>query len=150
MDRESLISVLGAAFGIVFWICFFVFPEETMGVVSNVYNIVVTILIVLGLILLYNKVSTKEFSITSNKKKYEGQNLMSYLKNRIEQAGKQNNLIKNDPLLSPMGFIGAMRNERETLKSQTNKIAQLFNVREDIVRASIDRAYNQVYNKYIE
>jgi len=76
--------------------------------------------------------------------------LLSYLKERIENAGKQNNLMKNDPLLSPMGFIGAMGDEKEYLKTQTSKLSRQFNVSEAQIHLFIDDAYQEIYNKYIE
>jgi len=76
--------------------------------------------------------------------------LMSFLKGTIENAGIQNNPMKNDPLLSPMGFIGAMSDEKDRLKLRSAQIARDYNVTENTVRISIDKAYNQVHNKYIE
>ena len=76
--------------------------------------------------------------------------LMSFLKGTIENAGIQNNPMKNDPLLSPMGFIGAMSDEKDRLKSRSAQIARDYNVPESTVRISIEKAHSQVNNKYIE
>jgi len=76
--------------------------------------------------------------------------LMTFLKEKLETAGIQNNPMKNDPLLSPMGFIGAMSDEKDRLKSRSAQVARDYSVSENTVRMSIDKAYNQVYNKYIE
>jgi hypothetical protein len=76
--------------------------------------------------------------------------LMTFLKNRIESAGMQNNPMKNDPLLSPMGFISAMSDEKDRLKSRSSQLARDYNVTDSTVRISIDNAYNQIYNKHIE
>ena len=76
--------------------------------------------------------------------------LINFLKGRLENAGIQNNPMKNDPLLSPMGFIGAMSDEKDRLKLRSAQIARDYNVPESTVRISIEKAHSQVNNKYIE
>jgi hypothetical protein len=58
--------------------------------------------------------------------------------------------MKNDPLLSPMGFISAMSDEKDNLKTQIPKLSRQFEVREEIIRLQIDNVYQEIYDKYIE
>ncbi len=76
--------------------------------------------------------------------------LINYLKDKILKAGVQNNIMKNDPLLSPMGFISAMSDEKDNLKTQIPKLSRQFEVREEIIRLQIDNVYQEIYDKYIE
>ena len=154
MEKETLISVLGGILGLVFWICFFAFPEGTMEIVSNIGNIMFVILIIAGIIgfvvLVYKKInqadSNKVFSSTS----IRGQKLTHYLEDRLESAGIQNNPMQSDPLLSPMGFMSAMSEEKKRLESSSYQIARDFNVTENTVITSINLAYNRIHNKYME
>jgi len=43
-----------------------------------------------------------------------------------------------------------MSDEKDRLKLRSAQIARDYNVTENTVRISIDKAYNQVHNKYIE
>jgi hypothetical protein len=126
---------------------------EVMDVINSIFLIVIGIGGLLGLFVIANRAMKKTYTSNTsntNNKTQSGQNLMSYLEERIESAGHENNPMKNSGELSPSGFIMAMNDERELIKSQAFTIARQFNVPEMVIRTSVDNAYNRVYNKYIE
>jgi hypothetical protein len=107
--------------------------------------IIFGVLAVIGLITRLINASSKPRGASSS-----GMDLMTYLQHRIEKAGIQNNVFKNDPLMAPMGFMGAIKEEKELLKSQARTIAHQFQTDYYSVLENIDRAHTFIYRKYIE
>lgn len=107
------------------------------------------ILVIVLIKLLYDKFANATHSSLFHDLNYE-EKLMAYLITRIERAGNQNNILRNDTLLSPMGFISALNDEKKLLQSEAHEISRRFNIAEGTVFACIDTAYKQIYNKYIE
>ena len=75
--------------------------------------------------------------------------LMAYLCNRFEVA-TYNNLMANNPFQFLNGLIDAINRERDILETELHAISTQFNVSEAIIKASIEEAFNQVYNHYSE
>ena len=84
------------------------------------------------------------------KKENPEQKLLKYLEHKIEQAGLTKNLLKHDQLLAPMGFIGAIHEEQESLKNNNTSISKEYNISVKRVDELIYAAHNNIYKRYIE
>ncbi len=128
---------------------FVVLPISSGNILDDINILFWVIFGVLALIGLIARISSGTL-FSGNKKKDSEPSINSYLFTRIEQAGHRNNILKNDALLAPMGFIGAISDEKELLKSQSRSLSLRFGIPEVLVRNYIDEAYRNVYNTYIE
>lgn len=75
--------------------------------------------------------------------------LLAYLVTRIESAGTQNNLMKDNPFEFLNGFIDAICIEREAIEFEVITLSKQFNIPVIVVHKTIDEALNQVYNRYV-